>query len=247
MSRTAAAIVPSAALPQSTLPSADALKHDPAQFGAPSGDLMSRRAACLIIIASALLTACNECENGYKVKTEYKYVSSSDFWLASPADTYLDGAIRTTTSTYKDARSLTLRCFQPASDKQHTTFDLRYTISAPLLKRVVPELQKAGSVEIVVTVDGISIGTFKARAFSHDHGVSFLADINRDIVEKIAAASKKIVAMPRQKDEKLDELIEFGVAELSKHINPVKKACENARSLDMAPTPEPLPQPTKKT
>ena len=58
-----------------------------------------------------LLVGCNECENGYKIKTEYKYVMGHEFWHESPDD-FLDGAIRVSTSSNKDGRTLTLRCFR---------------------------------------------------------------------------------------------------------------------------------------
>jgi hypothetical protein len=110
---------------------------------------------------SVLLSGCNECENGFKVRTEYKTIFFSESWHENPKDTFLDGAIRVTTSIYKEARALTVRCFKARDPNIKPVYDLQYTISIPLLKRIGPELEKAGAAEIVVTVDGTSIGDLR--------------------------------------------------------------------------------------
>ena len=191
---------------------------------------------------SVLLSGCNECENGFKVRTEHKTIFFSESWHENPKDTFLDGAIRVTTSTYKEARAVTVRCFKASNSNVKPVYDLRYTISIPLLKRIGPELEKAGAAEIVVAVDGTSIGAFKARPLSHNDGVSFLADVPQEVIDKLATAQKAIVVMPRQRDEKLDEVLEFGVAKLADHIKPVIAACAPTT---LAPPAAPKQQTTK--
>jgi hypothetical protein len=44
------------------------------------------------------------------------------------------------------------------------------------------------------------------------------------------------VIMPRRGSERLDNVVEFGVAELSKHIQPVKNACQSSQP-NVQPTP----------
>lgn len=43
------------------------------------------------------------------------------------------------------------------------------------------------------------------------------------MIDKIAAAKTSVIAMPRRGSDKLDEVIEFGVGDLAKTIEPVKK------------------------
>jgi hypothetical protein len=85
----------------------------------------------------------------------------------------------------------------------------------------------------------------KARTVTHDHGISFLADVNLETIDKVSGASKSIVAMPRHKGENLDSVVEFGAVDLAKYIVPVKKACESADPA-RTPTPAEPPKETKK-
>lgn len=180
-----------------------------------------------VLAALALgLGGCSECENGYKIKTEYKYVMGYEFWHESPKDSLLDGAVRISTASHKEGRSVTLRCFRLRPEVEAAQFDLRYTLNVPLLKRVAPELEKAGGIEMIVTVDGVPVGTVKARAVAHEFGISFLGEINRQLVDKVGEAKKTVVVMPRVGSERLDDVVEFGVAELAKHVVPIKTACE---------------------
>jgi hypothetical protein len=110
--------------------------------------------------------------------------------------------VRTTTWACKDARGLTLRCFKASVDGGSPHYDLRYKINKPLLKRIGPELEKSGPIDIVVSVDGTAVVVLKARTVTHDHGISFLADVNLETIDKVSGASKSIVAMPRHKGEK---------------------------------------------
>lgn len=189
--------------------------------------LMNGLRAGAFLVLPLLLGGCEDCkcENGFKVKTAYKYSSFPDFWHESPSDTFLDGAVRVSTSTHKDGRSATVRCFRLKPDAPAATLDLRYTLRVPLLKRISPELEKAEDIELVVTVDGTPVGNLKARAISHDFGISFLGGMDRSLLDKIGEAKKAVVVMPRRGTERLDDVIEFGVADLSKHIQPVKHAC----------------------
>ncbi len=185
------------------------------------------------LIASTLLVGCVElekCEGGYRIKSGsakiiYKTIFFDQTWYDSPDDVYLDGAIRIKTWTSKDARRLHLRCFKPSQESKGA-LDIRYSISVPLLSKVASEIVKNGDVNLVVSVDGLAIGSYKARVVSHDFGISFLADIDIATLQKIAAAKEKIIVMPRQKNQNLDEIIEFGVAKLSEHVKPVFEACK---------------------
>lgn len=184
-----------------------------------------------LVVFALLLGGCSECENGFKVKTEYKYVMGYEYWHESPKDEFLDGAVRVSTSSHKSGRTLTVRCFKPSTDAGAPKLDIRYVITAPLLRRIVPELEKGVPIEMVLSVDGTPVGNMKVRPVSHDFGISFLGDISTDFVDRISAAGKSIVVMPRKGSEKLDDVIEFGVAELGKHIKPVKNACGKAPSV----------------
>lgn len=208
---------------------------------------MTIQNSALVIALAGLVAGCNECENGYKIKTEYKYATFSEYWHESPKDDLFDGAIRVTTSAYNSGRKLTLRCFRSTADAMSIVrLDVRYSISAPLLKRIVPELKKAGAIDLVLSVDGIAVGSVKVDPIAHDGGISFLGELSSELSDRVAAASKSIVAMPRQGTERLDEVVEFGVAELAKHFQPVKKACEAATPL--APSlPRPVNEKTKRS
>ncbi|MCL4765784.1 MAG: hypothetical protein KJZ80_06110 [Hyphomicrobiaceae bacterium] len=175
------------------------------------------------------------------MKTEYKYVMGYEFWHENPKDAFLDGAVRVSTSSFKSGRTLTVRCFKPSADSAMAGSDLRYVIDAPLLKKVVPELEKAGNIELVVSIDGVVVASIlKVRPIAHDFGISFLGEIKPDLLERIGSAEKSVVVMPRQGSNKLDDMIEFGVAELAKHIEPVRRACATAGNV-------PLPDQSKKT
>ena len=84
-------------------------------------------------------------------------------------------------------------------------------IVAPLLKKVVPELEKAGTIEV--------------RSIAHNIGISFLGEIEPQMPERIGSAIERVIVMPRQGCEKLDDTIDFGVVGFAKHIEPAKKAC----------------------
>src|SRR5262249_23113551 len=163
------------------------------------------------LIASNMMGACdqNTCENGYKIKTEYKAIFGYEQWHESLKDTLLDGAVRTTTWTLKNGRGLTIRCFKANPANARPQYDLRYSINVPLLSNLGVELEKVGGSELVVTVDGTAVGTFKTRVIANTDGLAFLSDLTPEMVDKLASASKTIVVMPRQKETHLDEMIEF--------------------------------------
>lgn len=212
------------------------------------GEVMKVRTFSVCLVSALLSAGCDECENGYRVVTEYKYVMSYDHWHETLKDEYFDGAIRITTWTIKNGRTLTLRCFKPSIDHGDPKLDVRYTIYTPLLKRIVPELNKAGAIEMVITVDDAPIGSVEVRPLAHDFGISFLGDINRETVDRIVAGTKSIVVMPRQGSEGLDDAIEFGIANLAKYIEPVMKACDIERpAVDPGPAPEPGESQVQKT
>jgi hypothetical protein len=183
-------------------------------------------------LSCALLSACDQfeqCQNGYKIKREYRTILYNDIWHKNPEDKLLDGATRVSTSTSKDARAISIRCFKHKGSLTGF-FDLRYEISVPLLARAVEDIEKAGEIELVISVDGTSIGSSAAHIAKHDFGISFLGSISPSTLEKLAAAQEKIIVMPRQQNKSQDEVIEFGVAELYKHIMPVKSACKEAQA-----------------
>ena len=143
--------------------------------------MFGRPSLSAALLSSIALVGCNECENGYKIKTEYKLMFWHESWHESGKDTLLDGAIRTTTWTAKNARVLTIRCFKPSAHNVKPEYDLRYQIEVPLLSRIGPQLEKAGGVEIVVSVDGTAIGQLKTRVVTHKHGISFLSQLTARI------------------------------------------------------------------
>jgi hypothetical protein len=194
--------------------------------------------ACASSVAVAAAVGLSGCDGSPT------YRSWDDVWFKSPNDTLLDGAVRVSTSTHKDGRSLTLRCFRHRPDDPGARLDLRYTLEMPLLKQVATELSKAGGIELVVTVDGTPTSILKADAVAHDFGMSFLGPIEREaVVHRIGEAKKSIVVMPRRGGDRLDKVVEFGTQELATHIQPVKRACGA-----LQPNPPPQPQAeTKKT
>ncbi len=191
---------------------------------------MKRTLCILTVAASSLTAACDElkeffvCKNGYKI--EYKYSSARDFWFDNSKDEFVDGALRVSAVTFKDGRRLSIRCFKNSTEDARSRFDLRYTIDMPLLGRLVPDLKKAGVVTLVLSVDDVPIKTITAEPIAHDFGMSYLAELDGELIDKLATAKESIIVMPRQGSEKLDDVIKFGVAELADHAVPVKKACE---------------------
>jgi hypothetical protein len=146
-------------------------------------------------------------------------------WHTDEDDGLLDGAIRVSTSAIREERVLKIRCFSPSVGSEKRGLDLRYTIQVPLLRRLEPELNKFGPVELVVQVDGRPIATLKARAVAHDFGLSFLADLPVEHLAGLASARDTIIVMPRQNAENLDEIIRFRVGGLAKTLVPVRMAC----------------------
>ena len=204
-----------------------------------------------------ILGACdNICKPG-EVRTVVKteYVSAEKRWHASLKDTILDGAIRIETWAIERGRGLDLRCFKGANPSSLQQLDIRYSIRAPLLSKVVPDLLKGGPIVLVVSIDGDTIGTVNVRPVANEESLGFLGDLSDQLLNRIVSAKKSIVVMPRQGAQKLDDVIEFGVGELTKHIEPVKKACERAATEEQQPvaatpttntsaTPEVAPPPT---
>jgi TPR repeat protein len=155
-------------------------------------------------------------------------VSAAD-WYENLEDHIMDGAVRVKTWTFKNGRGLDIRCFK-ASNSGAGQFDLRYSIEVPLLGRLVPDLEKKGEIRLIVSADGVSIGAYDAHVVKHDFGISFLATIAPEDVDKLAAATKKLAVVPRQQNEPLDDATEFGVDGLIKNLVPVNAACEKTRA-----------------
>lgn len=190
---------------------------------------MGTRSGALIAGACILLGGCgDECENGFKIKTEYRTIFWEDSWNENSNDTIVDGAVRTSTWTYKSGRSLRIRCFQ-ASDRHFSRFDIRYSIDAPLLKQLAPELKKAGPVKLLINVDGSNVASAEAQVVAQDDGIDFLAAVPAAVIDQLSLAQKDIVVMPRQKEVNLDTVLEFGAAKLRENLEPVKKACASLR------------------
>jgi len=191
---------------------------------------MGTRSGALLAGACSLLVGCgDECENAFKIKTEYRTIFWEDSWNENSKDTIVDGALRTSTWTYKSGRSLSIRCFQ-TSDRDRSIFDIRYSINAPLLKQLAPELQTAGEVKLLVNVDGSNVASLEARVIPQDDGIDFLASVPPALIDQLSSAHKDIVVMPRQKEKNLDTVLEFGVAKLRENLEPVKKACASLRN-----------------
>jgi hypothetical protein len=197
-------------------------------------------------------SGCATSEKAPPIKTEYKYeyISYSDLWHEGGQDDLLDGAIRVRTWTMMDGRTLSLRCYVYKPAQREPQFDLRYSIEVPLLKRVAEEVQKAGPVQLALAIDGTTHSMLEASALKHDWGMSFLADISPETLDAIAAAKETIVVMPRQKGEKLDSIIKFGVARLVDLVKPVEETCARLKQ-EQAPPSSPdapkVPPPGKTT
>lgn len=121
---------------------------------------------------------------------------------------------------------------------------MRYSIDAPLLKQLAPELQKAGAVKILVNVDGSNVASIEARVIPQDDGIDFLASVPPALIDQLSSAQKDIVVMPRQKENNLDTVLEFGVAKLRENLEPVKKACASLRK-EPRKDPSPVDEPKK--
>jgi len=161
-------------------------------------------------MAVTLLVGCDpQCENGYKIKKEYSTIFDHETWHESDKDMLLYGAIRTSTWTYKDGRVLRVRCFPASAPSSFKQYDIRYSIEVPLLVRVVPELEKAGPIEFVISVDGVSVGSVPTRIIAQKESIDFLAKIEPSLIDKLQSAKKTVVVMPRQKGERLDDVTEF--------------------------------------
>lgn len=168
-----------------------------------------KKTTLLAAVLGLLLAGCDE-------------VSS---WHADEDDAFIDGATRISTSAVRDERALTIRCFSPSTGNESRGPDIRYSIPVPLLRRLEPELNKLGPIDLVVQVDGKPIATLKGRAVAHDFGLSFLADLPDGILSSLASARDTIIVMPRQNSENLDEIIRFRVGGLAKNLVPVRMAC----------------------
>ncbi len=158
----------------------------------------------------------------------WRPVSAAD-WHENPEDSFMDGAVRVKTWTFKDVRNLEIRCFK-ASGADTGRYDLRYSIEVPLLSRIAPDLEKRGQIRLVASADGVPLGTFNAQVVKHDFGISFLASLAPSDVDKLAAATKKLSVVPRQENEPLDNITEFGVDGLVQYLAPVNAACETTRA-----------------
>ena len=159
---------------------------------------------------------------------DVKLPAAKDFrasrWYESGPDTFLDGAMRVSTSSYMDERYLTVRCFKGASADAVPRFDLRYEIDMPLLERVAEDLKKSTTLSVAVAVDGKAVGIYKAQA-GFQHQLWFLAEVEESVMAALAAAEKDINVVPKDGDKKLDKIIAFSSAGLAEKIKPVMTAC----------------------
>lgn len=196
----------------------------------------------LLSVVAFGCSACDDPKAKTVVKTEYKTVFWDQSWNENTKDSILDGNTRVETTTFKSGRVLIIRCFKSRMENSKPRYDVRYVLSIPLLKRLGPELEKALPPDLVVAADGVTVGTLKARVVIDSDGISFLAHTSPEMIEKIVAAKKTIVAIPRQEGNPLDDPIEFGVGKLETHFKPVQAACTDA----VGPEP-PAPTPRYKT
>lgn len=147
-----------------------------------------------------------------------------DSWHASEKDSLLDGAKRTSIWTYKDGRSVTVRCFQ-LNQEAKPFYDLRYEIESPLLEPVATSLQSSKSLTVTLAIDGQVANIYKGRAGYQNETFYLLFDLDKAAILKLASAKKSVNALPRNDQKKLDIVIDFGVENLSKIIEPVLQAC----------------------
>ena len=63
--------------------------------------------------------------------------------------------------------------------------------------------------ELVVSIDGATAANIPATIIPQDGGLDFLGSIDPVLIEKLEGAKETVVVMPRQNNQKLDELIEF--------------------------------------
>lgn len=171
------------------------------------------------------LLVMSEREHGLRIHAEAKYQSVAARWHADTGEGMDDGAVRTGTSVFKDGRELTIRCFRALPDANLAKTDLRYTIFIPLLAKVAGEIEKAGPIELMMSVDGQPVHVLPGRVIAHDFGISFLAPVSLEQIGRLKRAGKKLVARPRQAGKHLDRRIEFPVTELAEQLPAVEKAC----------------------
>ena len=194
-------------------------------------------------VAPLALAGCDyQCENGFKIKKEYSTIFWNESWHGSEKDNVLDGAIRTSTWTYKDARVLHVRCFQASPTSKHISYDIRYSIEVPLLVRLVPEIERAGPIEFVVSVDGRAVGFIPTRIVAQKESIDFLANVEPDFIDKLEGAKKSVAIVPRQRNEKLDHIREFKVAKLAENIKLVKEACKSIHDEERPAAEDPKPE-----
>jgi hypothetical protein len=77
------------------------------------------------------------------------------------------------------------------------------------------------------------------RVIAQKEGIAFLSPIGPALIDKLEAAKSTVVVMPRQKNERLDDIIEFKVAKLAENIKPVKDECKSLHNKEELPAEEP--------
>jgi len=144
-------------------------------------------------------------------------------------DTRQDGYKRVTAFTYKEGRGLQVRCFGHLDQSLEWSvqqFDVRFSIEVPLLSRLAKDFKGKNDITLKLTVGKDAARTWSARSDFGGSALWFLADVDREMVETIANAKGKILAIAEMGGEKIDGVIEFGVDDVKKQVLRVLEACK---------------------
>ena len=162
-----------------------------------------------------------------QAKAEPSIVFWGDYWHESK-DTIYDGSLRIAALTYKSGRAVTVRCFG-ANASAPRSIDIRYSIDVPLLEKLSSEFKNDDTLTLNVAVDDGVPEILQARSGFGGGGLWFLAQSNKALIDKIAKAQKKVIAVPTRHGEKIDEVIEFGVHGIQERLQPVLDACKDVK------------------
>jgi hypothetical protein len=182
--------------------------------------LLTRWFAVLVLCLA--FVGCDDPKPREKVPPVHYY---SDVWRESANANLHDGALRVGAYTFQEGRRVTVRCYGPPN-KDTRTLDIRYTIEVPLLRRLEKELKEKGDITLNVSADGNVSRILKAQVGTSNDSLFFLADADRELVESLANAKKKVFVVPVLNGEKIDGALDFGAAYAKEHINKVLDACK---------------------
>jgi hypothetical protein len=181
------------------------------------------RVAAFIVLGAALL-GCDDKPREDTPPVRYY----SDVWRES-TDNIHDGALRVGAYTFQEGRRITVRCFgHPGATTRK--LDIRYTIEVPLLRRLENDFKDNEGLTLNVAADSNVSRILRAQPGIGEGALWFLADADRELVESLANAKRKIFVVPTLNGQKLDGALEFGAAYAKKHINAALEACRPTES-----------------